>query len=241
MGLMRYIDTAFDVRADTPTGKDPDRYSKTLQNYHQLLWSKPLPSGDSFDLSLGKENLLHHASDLGEFWLSSDAITNTYKKSKRLKKAINQITSKKLEDFFDLGCTIGAYIIFPSKRVNGKMTINGARGTSKYIQDRFDLTLECIRLFYLQKESPLLETLNRYNSFFKLFSNFEGYVDFFLLQDLVNETSTKVNFWLPFNNFISSPLPLSVENYEVYMRNVMNFIHLRNQRIDTFNDSNLSK
>lgn len=55
-------------------GKEPDGYSRTLRRYHQLLLSKPLPDGASFDL----DDRLHHISEFGEFWLSSDAITNTY-------------------------------------------------------------------------------------------------------------------------------------------------------------------
>ena len=67
------IDEAFDVRMDAG-GRDPDRYSTTLRRYHQQLWSKPLPSGAAFDLDVR----LHHKSDLGEFWLSSDSILHTY-------------------------------------------------------------------------------------------------------------------------------------------------------------------
>ena len=44
------IDITFDFRRDTPEGKDPDTYSKTLRRYHQLLWSKRLPGGELFDL-----------------------------------------------------------------------------------------------------------------------------------------------------------------------------------------------
>ena len=43
------IDTTFDFRTDA-AGKDPDTYSATLCRYHQLLWSKPLPSGVVFEL-----------------------------------------------------------------------------------------------------------------------------------------------------------------------------------------------
>ena len=43
------IDTTFDFRTDA-AGKDPDTYSATLCRYHQLLWSKPLPSGVLFEL-----------------------------------------------------------------------------------------------------------------------------------------------------------------------------------------------
>ena len=63
------------------------------------------------------------------------------------------------------------------------MTINGARGVNGKIKDRFDLTLECIRRHYTSEKSPLSDTLQRYSPFFNLFENFQGYVDFFLLQD----------------------------------------------------------
>ncbi len=46
----RLIDTSFDVRLDTPEGKDPDSYSPTLRRYHQLLWSKELPCGAKLEL-----------------------------------------------------------------------------------------------------------------------------------------------------------------------------------------------
>ena len=66
------IDTAFDFRSDTPPGLDPDTYSPTLRRYHQLLWSKPLPGGVPFVLDITTPRYLHHLSELGEFWLSSD-------------------------------------------------------------------------------------------------------------------------------------------------------------------------
>ena len=67
------IDTTFDMRSDAG-GRDPDSHSKTLRRYHQLLWSKPLPSGAMFDL----DAKLHHKSALGEYWLASDSIAHTY-------------------------------------------------------------------------------------------------------------------------------------------------------------------
>ena len=49
---MSLIDITFDFYSDTPQGKDPDSYSPTLRKYHQILWSKNLPSGVNFDLNL---------------------------------------------------------------------------------------------------------------------------------------------------------------------------------------------
>ena len=86
MGSESPVDTSYDVRTDAGGG-GPDRYSMVLRRYHQLLWSKPLPSGAMFDL----DEQLHHKSALGEFWLSSDAITHTYSywtKPPRLVEAI---------------------------------------------------------------------------------------------------------------------------------------------------------
>ena len=62
------------------------------------------------------------------------------------------------------------------------------------ICDRIDYTLECIRLFYLDKnaDSPLKSCLNRYNFFFDLFGSFENYVKFFLLDDLVTKDYKQV-------------------------------------------------
>ena len=60
------IDIAFDFRSDAK-GRDPDSHSPTLRSYHRLLWSKPLPSGASFDLSDTTPGVyLHHRSGLGE-------------------------------------------------------------------------------------------------------------------------------------------------------------------------------
>ena len=116
------------------------------------------------------------------------------------------------------------------------MTINGSRGINKKIKDRFDLTLECIRRFYLNETSPLGETLNRYKNFFKLFNNFKGYVDFFLLQDLVVKNYSTVNFFLPFNNFQDSPVPTDIEEYKFYRKNMTQFIHNRGKRIKNYSD-----
>ena len=147
---------------------------------------------------------------------------------------INDISLEEIELFYSLCSTIGGYIIFPSKKIDNKMTINGARGINSKIRDRFDLTLECIRRYYINKQSPLDETLKRYSYFFELFDNFKGYVDFFLLRDLVLGNCSEIKFWLPFNNFDSSPLPNSIDEYFSFSKNVTDFVLARNQRIQNY-------
>ena len=163
------IDTEFLVYSDSK-GRDPDSFSPTLKKYNQYLWSKKLPCGTNFELQTGKPEIyLYHRSNLGEFFLSSDTITHTYSKWKRLSRIIEKVSSSEIKSFSDSCCTVSSHLIFPSNRDDGKMNINGARGTNSKINDRFDLTLECIRRYYLRKESPLQEVLLRYSDFFELF------------------------------------------------------------------------
>jgi hypothetical protein len=226
------IDITFDTYSDTPAGKDPDSYSPTLRRYHRLLWSKTLPNGTVFELSDTVPGAyLHHRSEVGEFFLSSDAITHSYKNTKSLAPILCQLPAEYVEGLFKTGSTVGSYIIFPSKKIDRKMTINGARGTNSKIKDRFDLTMECIRRHYANEESPLGETLQRYSAFFDLFEDFQGYVDFFLLQDLVSDDNSSIKFYLPFDNFERPALPQDVDEYLTYRQLTLNFISARNERI----------
>ena len=226
------IDTNFNMYTDA-NGGDPDATSPTLRTYHRLLWSKPLPSGDPFDLLDDKPgHYLFHSSALGDFSLGSDAITHSYKNQIKKRWLTEQVPNQ-VQELFDIGSTIGAYIIFPNKRIDGKQTINQARGISRLIDDRFDLTLECIRRFYINEPNPLDETIKRYTSFFQLFGTFEGYVDFFLLNDLVDERGD-VKFYLPFDDFQSPPEFKDVEDYLLYKNRVGLFVEARNKRIDEY-------
>ena len=228
------IDVNFNFYLDTPKGKDPDSYSDTLRRYHKLLWNKPLPNGTVFNLDLKTPKILHHKSQLGEFYLSSDSLAHDYSKWKSTEHIIKKIPKTEIENFFNLGCTIGGYTIFPSNRIDNQMTINGSRGINKKIKDRFDLTLECIRRFYLNEDSPLLETLSRYKDFFKLFDDFKGYVDFFLFQDLVQSNYSSINYFLPSNNFNNSPIPNDIQEYKAYRKNMTEFINKRSKRMKEY-------
>jgi hypothetical protein len=110
-----------------------------------------------------------------------------------------------------IGYTIGAYIVFPANKVDAKQTLNGALGFNCRICDRMDLTLECIRRHYLRQDSPLGATLERHGDFFALFDDFRGYVDYFLLQDLVSDDYCAVKYLIPFDHFNTWPIPGDVE------------------------------
>jgi len=123
-------------------------------------------------------------------------------------------------------------LVFPGNKVDGKATINGARGFNRLICDRLDLTMECIRRHYLGEYSPLAETLERYRDFFELFQGFRGYAEFFLLQDLVTDDASEVRFFTDgFQGFSELPLPRDTFEYRTYMERSMAFINARNIRI----------
>ncbi len=226
---MDLIDTSFDFRTDAG-GKDPDTHSATLRRYHKLLWSKPLPNGAMFDL-VERGPYLHHQSPLGEFILSSDSVMQTFIRWKSMQKITSRLTAPENDEFMTIGYTIGGMMIFPAKRINGMQTINGARGFNRSIADRLDLTLECIRRHYLGQASPLDETLARYTDFFELFDNIRGYVDFFLLQDLMTDDYLSVKFFMPFDNFKPPAVPQDIDTYREFRRRSIDFIRARNQRI----------
>lgn len=231
-----YIDTTFDVRTDS-NGRDPDSASKTLKQYHKILWSKELPSGKLLMLDDTQNNAyLYHKSELGEFFLASDSIIHTYFKWKRTQHIITQIPEEEMAKFYNLVHTVGGYIIFPGNKVDGQNSINQDRGMNRAINDRIDLTLECIRRHYLKETSPLADTIARYSDFFDLFLDFKRYCEFFLLQDLVTTDFANVRYFLPFAGFSTNPIPKSVDEYQTYMQNNIEFLTSRNRRVSAYNN-----
>jgi hypothetical protein len=218
----------FDHRLDSG-GRDSDLFSPQLRRHHQILWSKPLPSGETFELTMQPKRYLVFRHDDPVYSLSSDSISNSYRNAARLKDITSQISNDELDLFQALGSTVGAKILFPGKRINRKPTINVARGWNRSIGDRFDLTLECIRLQYLKKPNPLQVTLATYWKFFELFQTFEQYVEFFLLDDLIADG--KVRFFIPTDSFDQQAFPETVASYNEYMANSMDFVMARNLRI----------
>ena len=235
------IDTSFDFRSDS-NGKDPDAYSPTLRSYHRFLWSKQLPIGERLEIEEINSALIYRFN-MQTLKFGSDSISNSYIGTKKIAHLDGQINQAEFEEFRDKGSTIGGYLIFPSEREGGKMTINGARGFNTKIADRFDLTLECIRLHYQRRQHPLEATftspINKF--FFSLFIDFKGYVDFFLLQDLVDSQYDKVSFFTQVEKpFMKSPIPETAAEYRQYKINTLEFVRRRNQHIREWSENAIS-
>ena len=228
------IDVAFDFRAESGT-KDSDSHSPTLKLYHQTLWSKQLPAGGKLEVSEDGKRYLLATSPSGEVRLTSDSITNSMAGHKKLHNIISQVPESLIADVKSYGSTIGSRLVFPGDQIDGGKTINVLRGFNGKIRDRFDLTLECIRRHYVGTQSPLSSALARYGEFFELFRDFDGYVEFFLLQDLI--LGGKVKFFTdidwPTNG---GPYPLTAPQYELYANRTIEFVVKRNERIKRWSE-----
>ena len=192
-----------------------------------------------FDLNALTGGLLRHRSELGEFVLASDTVIPTWEKWAKASSVIGQLSEDERKVFAKIRYTIGGMMVFPSKKIDGGQTINAERGMNGKIGDRMDLTLECIRRYYQGERSHpekaiqrFANTLQRYAAFFALFEDFKGYVDFFLLQDMVTSDYSEVKFALPFDDFSSGPLPRDADSYREYRCKSIEFISARNRRID---------
>jgi len=228
---IKCIDVNFDFCSEKGV-ELPDRDSTTLQKYHKLLWNKKLPNGEFPILSETDNNGLILKTDTYELILSSDTMINPYTGGNWDKKYdlsyLKTITE--IDGFINTIHKIGNYILYPRT----KNSFNQNRGTYPKIKDRFDLSLECIKRYYNDEDSPLRETIQRYNQFFQLFNNFESYCEYYFLEDLTNETFTEINYFLPFNNFKEIPVPKNADEYRLYMNKATEFINNRNKRIQDY-------
>ena len=232
---------------------DPDSHSPRLQSYHQRLWShRPLKGRtDGRTLILQPEGSGLLDSGLGEnffgfdegLFLKSDramatwwnwADTQALREDEALVARI--LASNPVLD------NMGGILMWPGRKVDGP-TLNQERGVGQKarIADRLDLTLECIRLAYQGvfewEANPLGPALARYWDFFLLFGDFDGYVEFWMLQDLLAPDGEHVSFLMGPDvdgswDFASrSPLPASREDYDEYLRNAQAFVLKRNDRM----------
>ena len=185
-----------------------------------------------FELDDTKSNVyLYHQSEIGEFFLSSDSAIHTFSRWASMAHIINQLKQGEAEEFRRVSYSMGGMIIFPANRIEEKNTINVARGFHPLIKDRIDLTVECIRRYYKNEKSPLSEVLTRYADFFAIFGDFKGYVEFFLLQDLVTEDFSSIKFFITFEDFKTPVVPKTLDAYLSYKHLTIKFTNERNQRI----------
>ena len=241
------INVDFDFTSDTPNYweaftennsnqncPDPDAQSPTMQDYHRKLWSKQLPNGQTMELKAGRGSYYLYWD---RFRFGADSIVNMYfhhrssNLTDEIKKAV--ITKNKATDFqsfyknyLHTSYTIGGNIIFPKNGVN---SINNLR--YQILKDRFDLFLECIRQCYQKQKNPFSPVFETNKDFFDLFKDFRGYVDFFLLQDIVSTDYQKIKFFNTQQDLENISYPKTQNEYLDLYTHQTEFVKNRNLRI----------
>ena len=242
-----HINTRFDFTTDTKgfwesfwennrlgqIKKDPDAMSRTMWFYQYCLYRRILPNGEFMDLQdAGRRRFLWKGREL-----SSDSIINNmrFKRYPLMEEIISQRSGfrEDTEEYLHRSYTIGGAIIFPVRP-----SINSIRGNNYDVSDRFDLTLFCIKKYYegckkLQESGldMLLQAVIQCSWFFDSFVDFKGYVDYFFLNDLVDE-DYNIKFWL---GHIGRPN--SVSEYNSFVGKMMDFLNKRNARIGKYANS----
>ena len=77
----------------------------------------------------------------------------------------------------------------------------------------------------------MAHVLGKLRSLRKRLRYLAGYVDFFHLQDLVDEATSTVRFFTPFDDFTGPPRPATLDAYLSYRQHAAQFLESRNRRI----------
>lgn len=224
-----------------------------MRYYHQRLWSRRPLTGRSDGRTLNLQPLGTGLIDVGlgesffgfeeGLYLTSDRVMPTWWRWGDTAALCedSELTAQILAANPILD-NMGGIVMWPGWKVGG-LTLNQERGFGQKarIADRIDLTLECIRHAYAgtfdRDVSPLGPALGRYWQFFELFGTFEGYVEFWMLQDLLTEDGLRVNFLMEgdlaegWDFATRNPLPTTVDEYDEYLRNAESFVLKRNDRL----------
>jgi hypothetical protein len=223
---------------------DPDGVDPNLRETHRRLWSKALPTGEVLELAaLRWSDYLTVVSTDAGWTLGSDNIATIHYNGLR-GFAEAMVTDRHLCQF----CTVGGYLIFPNQIAQQQPTrenksarrwvINQARGMEPRISDRFDLTLEAIRLFYQgivhRNENPIGDVLEAYRWWFAIFgegtAGFLAYADFFHLTPLIDEHGRVKPFGSLALQF-DRALPADEATYRNYVAAQLEFVAARNELI----------
>ena len=227
--------------------KDPDGVNVQLRASHRLLWSKALPGGQVLELSALKwSDYLIVVSLPGGWTVGSDNFAVTHANAlPTLSRGLDRFADAHLCEL----CAIGGYIVFPNQRAQQlptsaneaarRWSVNQARGMERRISDRFDLTLEAIRLFYQgivqRSQNPIGDVLEAYRWWFDLFGKgadgFLEFADFFFLTPMLDGEG-RVRAFGPLGLAFDRALPKGDEAaYRAYIADQLAFVRRRNELI----------
>lgn len=226
---------------------DPDRVNPNLREAHRLLWSKALPGDEVLELSaLSWSDYLTVVSTDDGWSVGSDNFATMHRNAlPTFAGALDGVRDGHLCQL----CTIGGYIVFPNRirqqrpptinETARPWSINQARGMERHrIADRFDLTLEAIRLSYdghvHRHENPIGDVLEAYQWWFELFGKgadgFQAYAGFFFLDPWLDNHG-RVNPLGSLSLAFEQALPRDAAAYREYITAQIALVGVRNELI----------
>ena len=262
-GYSVYYNSKYPDKRSLP---DPDACSERLYEFHGVLWEKQRKQTEFLNLNIPQivicQKSIWFKLNNKNIALGSDSIMNIYwhRTSGNMPEIMKKISQTKsnykefIKEYLKKANTIGGFVLFT--RHNN--SINQQRG-KRPIDDRFDLTLECIRRayqyrdFYREDNNPLFGLSEEDKKFFRMFGSFENYAKFFCLNksydgkhnwvtedcsavyDLMSENGEKT---LLKEGWPEKILPCDYTSEEekvakwwIFYRNIMNRLDARNEQI----------
>lgn len=216
-------------------GWDMDSKSPTLKLYHSILWSRETPSGAVVQLEPEAKASGYLSWNNHSFGSDQIMVTLRYKNLSSFFEDIlipeSPDFDERMRDFIILSGTMPGIMLWP-KHAN---SMNQVRGTNVYIRDRFDLTLKCIQLYYNNSNhfNPIAWQLEEDKWFYDLFVSFQGFIEFFFLQDLIDEDGD-IKYFHDFSGFIKNPVPKTTKEYWSFIDNQKVFLEKRRQRMKNY-------
>lgn len=238
---MKEIDYSTACFADLTQGfpyADPDAKCEELREMHYRLYNRyalyinrPFSFEKKYPLSFS-EGRYFYLLENGSCRLGSDTMNSSYLYYEALKNIKSEMekcgrnAEAEIEKYRkNIIYRPGNFIVFPK---NSSNSINTVRGCCGKIKDRFDLTLDCIKKQYADKDNPLSWVLRKHwEDFFDRFNGFNEYINFFMLEDYLDEKDNVVRF---IDNKYHI-LPQTLEEYDEYIRRISAVIEKRTKRI----------
>ena len=174
---------------------------------------------------------LHHRSDLGDFQLSSDAVIATFIRYAATARVIGQVPQAEHDEFDRLGYTMGGMMVFPGNKVDGKLTLNAARGFNRKISDGWTSPWSASDATTGTRTARSART-SAVRRLLRPVRGLPGLRRLLPAADLASADYETVRFFMPFNDFDPAVIPRDLHTYLEFRRLSIEFTEARNRRID---------
>ncbi len=206
---------------------DPCDDSLFLKKSIRKMFSRPLPNGQTMELEETSSGFRWN-----DFRFGIDTVVPSFfsTRNRNLSKAyaLSETDFRdSVSEYIRETDLLGAYTIYP---VHANSLIQCIYSNNR-IRGRWDFVLECVRRHYSGEDSPLYDCMRRDRLFYDLFVDFNGFIDFFYLNDFINSDGT-VKMLLQTELFEMNPVPRNWDEYKKWFGTNIELVKKRNSRME---------